>query len=55
LINALLSAEVKLLRGINTTIYSSTELREKAGLKNAFLLRVLEQPKIWVIGNEQDL
>jgi predicted nucleotidyltransferase len=55
LINALLSAEVKLLRGINTTIYSSAELREKAGLKNAFVLRVLEQPKIWVIGNEQDL
>lgn len=55
LINALLSAEVKLSRGINTTIYSSAELKEKVGLKNAFLLRVLEQPKIWVIGNEQDL
>ena len=46
---------MKLSRGINTTIYSSAELKEKVGLKNAFLLRVLEQPKIWVIGNEQDL
>ncbi len=55
LINALLPAEVQLVRGINTTIYSSAELKEKVGLKNAFLLRVLEQPKIWVIGNEQDL
>ena len=55
LINALLGVEAKLMRQINTTIYSSAEFKQKADLKNAFLMRVLEQPKIWVIGNEHDL
>jgi predicted nucleotidyltransferase len=55
LINQLLQAEVQLLRQINTTIYTKEDLAKGLREKNAFLARVLEQPKIWVIGNEPDL
>jgi predicted nucleotidyltransferase len=55
LINQLLQAEVQLLRQINTTIYTKKDLAKGLREKNAFIARVLEQPKIWVIGNEPDL
>lgn len=55
LINQLLGTEVQLFRKINTTIYSTKELAKGVREKNAFLSRVLEQPKLWVIGNESDL
>jgi predicted nucleotidyltransferase len=55
MINQLLTTEVKLVRRINTTIYTSADLRERMGLKNAFLMRVLAQPKIWIFGDEKSL
>lgn len=55
MINQLLATEVKLVRRINTTIYTAAELRDKMGSKNAFLMRVLAQPKIWIIGDENSL
>jgi len=55
LIKQLLHAEVQLARTINTTVYSKTDLAKGLREKNAFITRVLEQPKIWVIGNESDL
>jgi predicted nucleotidyltransferase len=55
LIHQLLGVEAQLVRKINVTIYSKKDLAKGIRNKNAFLVRVLEQPKIWVIGHESDL
>lgn len=55
LINQLLGTEVRLGRGINTTIYTEADVRQRLRDGNAFLTRILEQPKIWIIGNESDI
>jgi len=55
LVNQLLATEIKLFRKINTIIYSKQELAKGLSEKNAFLTRLLEQPRIWVVGNESDL
>lgn len=55
LVNQLLGTEVRLGRGINTTIYTEADVRQRLMDGNAFLSRVLEQPKIWIIGNESDI
>ncbi|MFZ2235747.1 MAG: nucleotidyltransferase domain-containing protein [Dokdonella sp.] len=45
----------RLGREINPTVYSRTELAKRRKQGNAFVTRVLEQPKLWLIGNEHDL
>ena len=55
LVNQLLGTEVRLGRAINTTIYTEADARQRLMDGNAFLSRVLEQPKIWIIGNESDI
>lgn len=55
LIKQLLDTEVQLSRKINTTIFSRKDLAKAKKEKNAFVCRVLEQPKLWVIGDESDL
>lgn len=42
-------------REINPTLYSRAELAKRIKQENAFVARVLEQPKLWVIGSESDL
>ncbi|WP_140909057.1 nucleotidyltransferase domain-containing protein [Cognatiluteimonas lumbrici] len=42
-------------RDINPAIYSRADLRKRVEADNAFVVRVLEQPKLWVIGGEGDL
>src|SRR6266581_2106475 len=42
-------------RKINPTVYTATEFSKRARTENAFVTRVLEQPKLWVIGSEDDL
>ena len=42
-------------RDINPTIYSPADLRKRVKADNAFVVRVLEQPKLWLIGGEGDL
>lgn len=49
------SVGLKLQRTINPTIYSPMELSLKLKKGNDFLNRVMEQPKIFVIGNEHEL
>ncbi len=49
------SVGIQLRRAINPTIYSSTEWTRKIKEANNFLTRVLEQPKIFLIGNEHEL
>lgn len=55
LINQLLATEVRLGRGINTTIYTAADVRQRLRSGNAFLKRILDQPKIWIIGNDSDI
>lgn len=42
-------------RDINPTLYSRAELARRTKQGNAFVARVLEQPKLWVMGSESDL
>jgi predicted nucleotidyltransferase len=52
---ALADVEEKLGRRINPTIYSPAELARRIKSGSAFVKRVLEQPKIWLIGGLDDL
>ena len=45
----------KLGRTINPTVYSRKELQKRIRQDNAFVTRVMRQPKIWVLGGEDDL
>lgn len=42
-------------RSINPSLHSMEELQRRRSEGNAFVNRVLEQPKLWVIGGEHDL
>ncbi|MND04414.1 hypothetical protein D3C83_246700 [compost metagenome] len=42
-------------RKINPTVYTAAEFSRRAKKENAFVTRVIEQPKLWVIGSEDDL
>lgn len=48
-------AEQALGRPINPSIYTAKQIKNKLKQKNAFLTRVMEQPKIWVKGGEHEL
>jgi len=48
-------AERRLGRKVNPTVYTPAELRQKLAAKSAFAMRVLERPKVFVIGSENDL
>jgi predicted nucleotidyltransferase len=42
-------------RPLNPTVYSAAEFSKRTREENAFVARVLEQPKVWIIGSEHDL
>lgn len=42
-------------RKVNPTLYTRVDLRKRIEARNSFVLRVLEQPRIWLIGDEHDL
>jgi len=42
-------------RNVNPTVYPAAEFSKRAQTENAFVTRVLELPKLWVIGSEDDL
>lgn len=52
---ALEKSASRLGRSINPTVYSTRELAKRIKQDNAFITRVLAQPKIWLIGEESDL
>ena len=52
---ALESATNSLARKVNPSLYTSADLVKRIKQKNAFVTRVLQQPKIWLIGNEDQL
>ena len=47
--------EAKLGRPVNPSIYSTHELQRKLTEENAFVSRVLDQPKIFLLGSADDL
>ena len=52
---ALEAASSKLGRTVNPTILTRKDLAKRLNAKDSFLTRVLEQPKIWIIGGDSDL
>jgi predicted nucleotidyltransferase len=52
---ALESASATLGRKVSPTLYTPAELHKRVAANNAFVARVLHQPKIWLIGNEESL
>jgi predicted nucleotidyltransferase len=55
LFSALEAATERLGRKVNPTIYTSQELARRIKEKNAFVIRVLGQPRLWLIGGEHAL
>jgi predicted nucleotidyltransferase len=55
LFGTLEETSARLGRKVAPTIYSPKELAKRVRQDNAFLRRVLEQPKLWLIGNERAL
>ena len=42
-------------RKVNPTLYTPTDVAKRIQSDNAFVTRVLQQPKIWLIGNDEQL
>ena len=55
LFTALEDAGVTLGRPVNPTILSRDEFHDRVANQESFLTRVMEQPKIWILGKEGDL
>lgn len=55
LMTVLTNAEQSIGRPINPSIYTVGQIKQKLKQKNAFLTRVMEQPKLWVKGDEDDI
>lgn len=49
---ALDSAATQLARKVNPTLYTPADIAKRIRDDNAFITKVLDQPKIWLIGNE---
>jgi predicted nucleotidyltransferase len=54
LMEALAGAEAALGRPVNPTLYTQVEFDERRASKNAFIKRVMEQPKLWIKGVKDD-
>lgn len=54
-IQALTKAEQEIRRSINPSIYGQNDWRRKLAEKGGFLQRVLAQPRIFLIGSDDDL
>jgi hypothetical protein len=55
LFGALERATQSVGRKINPTVYTVAEFSKRTQTEHAFVTRVLEQPKLWVIGSEHDI
>lgn len=49
------AASTRLGRAVNPTLYTRKEFAKRRAEDNAFITRVLAQPKLWLIGGEDDL
>jgi predicted nucleotidyltransferase len=48
-------AEIRLGRKVNPKVYTPSDLRRRLREGNSFVTRVLAQPKIWLVGEADDL
>ncbi len=55
LFERLKTTEETLGRIVNPTVYDIQQIRKRLKEKNAFLTRIMDQPKIWVKGSDDDL
>jgi predicted nucleotidyltransferase len=55
LFDALESASARIARSVNPRIYTTADLARRLDEQNAFVTRILEQPRIWLVGNDDDL
>ena len=55
LFSAMEEVSSRIGRRINPTVYTRAELARRIRKGNAFVRRVLERPKIWLLGSERDL
>ena len=55
IMDSLLPLASELMRPINPTIYSRDEFDKKRGQGSSFLNRVMEQPKFWLKGSDDDI
>lgn len=55
LLEALMPAQAQLGRAVNPTLYTPDEFAQRVRDGRSFILRVLEQPKIFVKGGEHDI
>ena len=55
LMTVLISAEKTLGRPVNPSIYTAEQIKNRLKEKNAFITKVMEQPKIWIKGSENDI
>lgn len=55
LLEALLPAQAQLGRVVNPTLYTPDEFAQRVRDGKSFIMRVLEQPKIFVKGSEHDI
>jgi predicted nucleotidyltransferase len=53
--SALELASAQLGRTVNPTIYSTKDLTKRIAQGDAFVTRVVTQPKLWLIGGDDDL
>ena len=54
-VKALYPAQLQLQREINPVIYSADEFRRRIEAREPFLANILTNPKLYVIGNDNDL
>ncbi|MEO8674529.1 MAG: nucleotidyltransferase domain-containing protein [Casimicrobiaceae bacterium] len=52
---ALEPLQAELGRSVNPTVYTRAALKERLARNNAFVKRVMAQPKVWIFGTEHDL
>ncbi|MHB8744198.1 MAG: nucleotidyltransferase domain-containing protein [Sulfuricaulis sp.] len=55
IVGALHSSQQELRREINSNVYSVAEFKKKTKQKGSFLARVLEEPKLFILGKEHHL
>jgi len=55
LFSALENVSTLLGRTVNPTILTHEEFKKRLAGQESFLTRVMEQPKIWIIGNSNGL
>ncbi len=47
--------QARLRRTVNPQVYTRADFRKKIREKNSFVMRLLEQPKVWIVGSDDEL